>query len=121
MLVNHKLIKNVTDISCPNQTEVLNSITMEVIPEGMDITEDSCSNDYWRAPNGKTGDEAEIIIDLKCPIRLESFSIMNGFGGFGTRRFTMLGSRELTGPWIEIHSGELQMGIEMTEEESILL
>ena len=94
---------------------------MEVIPEGMDITEDSCSNDYWRAPNGKTGDEAEIIIDLKCPIRLESFSIMNGFGGFGTRRFTMLGSRELTGPWIEIHSGELQVGMEMTEEESILL
>jgi hypothetical protein len=89
---------------------------MEVIPEGINITEESCNNDFWRAQNGKIGDEAEIIIDLKCPMRLETFSIMNGFGSFGTKEFSIFGSREKTGPWTELFRGELQQGIEMTEE-----
>ena len=88
---------------------------METIPEGENILE-SCKNTYWRAPSGKTGKEAEIIIDLKCPIQLETFSIMNGFGDFGTKNFSLLGSENLEGPWSELYKGELPQGFEMTAE-----
>ena len=94
---------------------------MEVIGEAKNITEDSCSNDYWRGPTGKTDEEAEIIIDLKCPMRLETFSIMNGFGNFGTKKYSILGSREVTGPWTELYKGELQQGTELTEEVAFLI
>jgi hypothetical protein len=88
---------------------------MEVIPASENITA-SCNNEYWRAPAGKTGEDAEIIIDLKCPTRLDSFSIMNGFGDFGIKQYTMIGSQKLDGPWTELYSGELPPGLEMTEE-----
>ena len=77
---------------------------------------ESCNNEYWRAPLGTTGDEAEIIIDIKCPLRLEKFSIMNGFGEFGTKKFSLFGSRKLNGPWTELYTGEIPQGVEMTDE-----
>ena len=104
------------EITCPNKTEVLDSATLEIIEEAMNITEESCSNDYWKAPNGKTMEEAEIILDLKCPTRLETFSIMNGFGNFGTNKFSLWGARELEGSWTKLYTGELPLGTEMTEE-----
>ena len=87
----------------------------------MNITEESCSNDYWKAPNGKTMEEAEIILDLKCPTRLETFSIMNGFGNFGTNKFSLWGAREMEGPWTKLYTGELPPGTEMTEEVTCYL
>ena len=94
---------------------MLSSSTLQVIPDGQNILE-SCNNEYWRAPEGKTGEEADIIIDLKCPKQLETFSIMNGFGDFGTKNFSLLGSENLEGPWSELYKGELPQGFEMTEE-----
>ena len=91
---------------------MLNSSTLEVITAGENITS-SCNNDYWRAP---PGEEAEIIIDMKCSKQLETFSIMNGYGDFGTKKFSLFGSREVTGPWTELYRGELPQGLEMTEE-----
>jgi hypothetical protein len=88
---------------------------MEVIPASENITA-SCNNEYWRAPTGKTGEDAEIIIDLKCPTRLDSFSIMNGFGDFGIKEYALMGSQRLDGPWTELYVGELPPGLEMTEE-----
>ena len=86
-----------------------------MIPESENITT-PCNNEYWRAPAGKNGEESEIIIDLKCPTRLNTFSIMNGFGNFGIKEYSLIGSKSLEGPWIELYSGELQAGLEMTEE-----
>ena len=105
----------IKDLDCPNATEVLSSPGHEVIPETENITT-PCNNDYWAAPEGKTGEEAEIIFDLKCSTRLDAFSIMNGFGGFGIKKFSLLGSRYLGGPWTELYRGELPPGFEMTEE-----
>ena len=65
---------------------------------------------------GKTGEEAEIIIDIKCPLRLETFSIMNGFGNFGTRKFSLFGSRRAEGPWTELFKGDISQGVELTKE-----
>ena len=77
---------------------------------------DTCNNEYWRAAKGKSGAEAEIIVDLKCPIFLETFKIINGFGNFGTKEYFLFGARKITGPWAELHRGELSEGREMTEE-----
>ena len=67
------------------------------------------------------GKEAEIIIDLKCPMWLESFSIMNGFGDFGTNQFSLSGSLNPTGPWTDLYRGELTQGVEMTEEVKFMI
>ena len=84
---------------------------------GENVLED-CSNSQWRAPDGKKGSEAEMIIDLKCLVRLEAFSIMNGYGLSGTKKFTLFGSRKRDGPWAELYTSELSKGKEMTEEVS---
>ena len=86
-----------------------------MIPESINITE-SCNNEYWRAPAGA---KTEIIIDMGCSKRLETFSIMNGFGDFGTKEFSLFGSRELNGPWQKLYTGKLPQGMEMTEEVSL--
>ena len=93
---------------------MLNNSNFTVIPSGENILK-SCNNEYWRAPAGKTGEEAEIIIDLKCPMLLESFSILNGFADFGIKEFSLFGSRDLSGPWTAVYSGELPQGIELTQ------
>lgn len=77
---------------------------------------ETCTNEAWRAPVRETGEAAELIFDLKCPKELETFTIMNAFGDFGTQKFTLYGSKELTGPWNELFKGELKEGTEMTEE-----
>ena len=93
----------------------MSSSTLKLLPGGENILE-SCNNDYWRPAAGKSGEEAEIIIDLKCPMRLEGFSMINGFGDFGTEKFALFGSRNSSGPWTELYRGELLEGVEMTEE-----
>jgi hypothetical protein len=92
-----------------------NSSNLEVLPGGENMLS-TCNNEYWRAPKGKSGEAAEIIVDLKCPIFLETFTIMNAFGDFGTNAFSLFGSRNLTGPWTDLYSGELPQGNEMTDE-----
>ena len=89
--------------------------------EGGEEIFESCNNEYWKAPPGGKEDEAEIVIDLKCPMRLETFSVINGFGDFGTKQFTLFGSRNISGPWTELYRGELPPGTEMTEEVYIFL
>ena len=96
-------------IGCLEPSEVLGNVNLNISTE-------SCNNDHWRAHKGKTGKDAEIIIDMKCPIMLEKFTIMNGFGDFGIKKFTLFGSTKLEGPWIDMFRGELLQGVEMTEE-----
>ena len=102
-------------MKCPDKMEVLNSSSLELMPSGQNIFE-SCNNEYWRSSRGRTGVEAEFIVDLKCPMLLESFSIINGFGDFGTERFTVFGSRNPGGPWTSLHRGELPEGTEMKKK-----
>ena len=85
------------------------------MPNSKNVTS-KCNNDYWRAPLGETGEDPAIIVDLKCSIRLESFSIINGFGDFGIKDFSLFGSRSMEGPWKELYNGNLPQGVNMTEE-----
>ena len=104
-----------TALDCPDPLEVVRSSDLRTSTVGENILE-TCNNKYWQAPLGKTGEDAEIIIDIKCPIRVETFSIMNGFGKFGTRKFSLIGSRKRDGPWTELYQGEIPQGIELTKE-----
>ena len=47
--------------------------------------------------------------------------MITGFGNFGTNRFSIWGSRELTGTWNKLYTGELPQGTEMTEEVDLVL
>ena len=71
-----------------------------------DCKEDESSK-YWRAPTGRTGSGAELVMDLGCLIRLERILIRNGFGDFGTEKFSVWGARSKVGPWVSLHRGTL--------------
>ena len=104
-----------SDLGCEDPVGVLGSNDMTEETAGENILE-LCNNKYWRPPVGKTRKEAEIIVDLKCQTILDSFSILNRFGDFGTKKFSLHGSRDKQGPWTELFQGELTEGMEMTEE-----
>ena len=106
------------EYTCPEETEVLDSSTLDVLPSSQDILK-TCGNEAWRAQEGKTG--AEIIVDLKCSVWLETFSIINGFGDFGIKEFTLFGTQSLSDPWTTMYQGELAPGEEMTEKVTIHL
>ena len=93
---------------------MLSSSTGEVITEAEKILR-PCNAENWRAPG-----DAEIIIDLKCPIFLESFVIKNAVGNVGTKQFSLSGSRDLAGPWAELYSGTVARGDQITPEVSVL-
>ena len=104
-----------SEVNCPEKKEVYNSSTLEILPGGENIL-DPCNNQYWEVPAGKTGEEAEIIIDLKCPMLLDTFTIINGFETFGVRGFSLFGSRTKAGPWDDLFTGELSQGNKMDEK-----
>ena len=92
---------------------MLSSKSHEVIAESENITR-PCNNEYWRA----TKEEPDIIVDLKCLTRVDSFSILNGYGDFAIKQYSLLGSRDLEGPWTQLYTGELPLGLELSEEVS---
>ena len=69
---------------------------------------DECSQEEWNATEGALGNNAEIVIDLKCPIKLQEIQITNGIGDFSTKGFSIFGSQSSLGPWKRIFSGEMQ-------------
>ena len=110
-------MEHISAIECQETNEVFDGTSLEMIDEAQNIFK-SCNNNFLKTKKGKTGEEAEIIIDLKCPVRLERFSIINGFGNFGTKKFILFGARNISSKWKQLYAGELLIGNEMTEEVS---
>ena len=71
---------------------------------------ENATTKYWKAPAGKSGSEAELVLDIGCLIRLERISLRNGFGDFGTNQYSIWGARSETAPWISLHNGTLPIG-----------
>jgi hypothetical protein len=69
---------------------------------------EECSGDAWNADEGAIGEDAEMVIDMKCPHKLQEVQVINGVGDFSTRGFSVLGSTNSTGPWKKIYIGELE-------------
>ena len=102
-------------MDCPNKTEILDSSTLNPLEESDDLSE-TCNNVMWTPSTKGLEENQSIIFDLKCQTRLESFSIMNGFGDFGIQDYSLQGARNLEGPWTKLYGGELSLGQEMTDE-----
>ena len=81
-------------------------ITDENVEES-DIFE-GCSKAGWKAPEGATGDDAKIVIDMGCPLKLQDIQLMNGAGDFSTEGFSVFASNNERGPWNELYSGILE-------------
>ena len=77
----------------------------------MNILEE-CSGDVWNAAEGATGKDASIVVDMKCPMKLQEVQFVNEVGDFGSRQFSVFGSSSSTGPWKSIYSGAAKEGRE---------
>ena len=49
---------------------------------------DECNKGAWNAPEGATGKEAEIIVDMQCGMKLQQIQVVNGAGNFKTKEFS---------------------------------
>ena len=73
---------------------------------------EECSGYAWSADEGSSGKDAEIIVDIGCPTKLEEIQILNGVGDFSTKEFSVFGALSSNGPWKRIYKGELKEGKE---------
>ena len=78
--------------------------------EESDIFEE-CSKEGWKPAEGATGDDASIVIDMGCPLKLQDIQLINGAGDFSTERFSLFASHNSKGPWNELYSGILENNI----------
>ena len=96
---------------CEEPVNVVKSSDYNKDTTGSNVLHD-CNVDasYWRSHIGKTGSEAELIMDIGCLIRLEQISLRNGFGDFGTKQYSVWGARSVTSSWVSLHNGTLGKG-----------
>ena len=66
-----------------------------------------CSKKMWEATKQNAGEDAELIMNMKCPIELQEIELINGFGEFQTKEFSVYGSHNSTGIWNMLFEGTL--------------
>ena len=68
---------------------------------------EKCDNAQWNAEEGAVKENAMIVIDVKCPIKMKKIEIINGAKEFSTKDFSVFGSHNSTGPWSWLYTGEI--------------
>ena len=68
---------------------------------------DNCTGEVWKAAIGAIGEDAEIMIDMQCPVEFQKIELINGAGDFLAKGFSVFGSHASTGPWMKLFTGEL--------------
>ena len=68
---------------------------------------EKCDNAQWNAEEGAVKENAMIVIDVKCPIKMKEIEIINGAKEFSTKDFSLFGSHNSTVPWSWIYTGEI--------------
>ena len=99
----------VTEI-CDQPSSIVTSSEYDEDTTGENVLSDcndETSDRYWKAPTGRTGSEAELVLELGCMIRMEHISLRNGFGDFGTTKYSLWGARSKRNPWVLLHNGTL--------------
>ena len=71
---------------------------------------EECGKEPWIASEGAIGEDAKMVIDVKCPLKLQEVQLINGVGDFSTKSFSVFGSQDSTGPWSRLYKGELKEG-----------
>jgi len=66
---------------------------------------------YWITDNGKTGEDAQLFLDLGCLKKVSGFLLKNthnaGYNDRGTRDFSIFSRKTIEDPWTMVTSGEL--------------
>ena len=71
------------------------------------ITSIGCSTE-WRAQEGASGADAELVIDLGELVTLGFVGFRNGGGGNAIKGFTLLGSKDPSDTWTQLIESELK-------------
>ena len=82
----------------------------EIITKGIPDILNASAENMWKAAVGSKGIDAELVVDMKCPMKLLNIEMINGEGDFGIREFSVHGSKELDGPWKILHQSKLDEG-----------
>ena len=90
-----------------NEHAVISSSNLNPEYNAEKLYSDCEEGKFWRSPLGKNGSEAEIILDITFDKRIEKMNIRNGFGDFGTKRFSLWGSPTLSSPWTHLSDWDL--------------
>ena len=61
----------------------------------------------WEGTKENDREDAELIMDMKCPIELQEIQLINGFGAFQIKEFDVYGSHNSSGPWNMLLEGTL--------------
>ena len=79
-----------------------------VVSEGTEIYH----YNYWLAAPGKTGEEAQVVVDLGCEKMINGVYLRNTHNGDrndrGTERFSLFGSLSADGPMFDLGRGVLE-------------
>ena len=62
----------------------------------------------WRAPDGQTGSNAQLIVDLRCSTKVETILFKNLAEGRGIKDFSIYLSNAEDGPWTLMMNGTLE-------------
>ena len=109
--------------SCDQPASIVSSKDQGEATAGENVLQD-CSEEeeekYWKAPVGKIGSGAELVMEIGCFIQLQRISLRNGFGDFGTERFSLWGARSRKHPWVLLHNGTLAKREEKVKSAEML-
>ena len=83
------------------------------------IQSDDCEP-QWTAPEGKTGADAELMMDLQCRVTLNVIRMKNGGAGEGIKEFTLWGAKTMDGPWVKLIASEMTKDNAEACQESLL-
>ena len=76
---------------------------------GSGLFQDDCM-EGWKAPEGRVGGEAQLIIDLGCSTLIDTIDLRNLNTKQGTRDFSLyLSQPEKEGEWTELYTGTLDL------------
>ena len=75
------------------------------------ILSEDCET-QWTAPEGKTGAEAELVIDLHCMVTVDLVRMKNGGEETGIKEFSLFGTKTLGGAWERFLRAEMRKLVE---------
>ena len=75
---------------------------------GSGLFQDDCI-EGWKAPEGKVGGEAQLIIDLGCSTLIDTIELRNLNTKQGTRDFSLSVGQTKEGEWTQLYTGNLDL------------
>ena len=106
----HCLQPNCTYSECTTDLTVVSSTGAL----GPSILSDDCTSS-WQPPDGATGADAQIIIDLGCTMKIRSLEMRNMQQERGTEDFSLYVGQVKVGPWTKMFDGTLQLGTQVSQ------